>query len=431
MGLFPRLVIWAERMIAALSSKMELGSKIEKFLKKKIPDSVDLIITPFLILLSSSLLALFVIGPIFHQVELVVLAVVEKLLVLPLGIGGLIYGCFGQLLGIFGIHHILNFLEISMLSQTGWNMLNPIGTCGNMAQAGAVLAVAIKSRNAKMKQIAYPSAFSATLGITEPAVFGVTLRLGKPFIMSMIGGGVGGFLASILGLKATGMALTGIPGALLYLNNQLPIYLFVNAVAMAVSFALTYTIGYKDAPEESSAPTVSVAASKKISVSAVPASASSVEGQEIVLFSALSGKVIPLEQVEDEVFSKGVLGQGIAIIPVSGRVLAPCDGVIRTIPSTRHAVGLAGPGDVEILVHVGMDTVQLEGKFFDCKVAEGDVVKKGDVLLEFDMEGIQSAGYPLVTPMVVCNSDDYNKMNVLADGNIQAGTELLRLVKNE
>ena len=165
-----------------------VGSKIEKFLKKRIPDAIDLIVTPFLILLSSCLLALFVIGPIFHQVELIVLAVVERLLVLPLGIGGLIYGCFGQLLGIFGIHHILNFLEISMLSQTGWNMLNPIGTCGNMAQAGAVLAVAVKARNVKMKQIAYPSALSATLGITEPAIFGVTLRLGKPFIMSMIGG---------------------------------------------------------------------------------------------------------------------------------------------------------------------------------------------------------------------------------------------------
>ncbi len=160
------------------------------------------------------------------------------------GYGGLIYGCFGHLLGIFGIHHILNFLEISMLSQTGWNMFNPIGTCGNMAQAGAVLAVAIKSRNTKMKQIAYPSAFSATLGITEPAVFGVTLRLGKPFIMSMIGGGVGGFLASILGLKAT-----GIPGTLLYLNNQLPYYILTNVVAMAVAFALTYTIGYKEEAE--------------------------------------------------------------------------------------------------------------------------------------------------------------------------------------
>ncbi len=170
---------------------------------------------------------------------------VEFLLNLPLGIGGLIYGSFGQLLGIFGIHHILNFLEISMLAQDGWNYLNPIGTCGNIAQAGAVLAVAIKSVSPKMKQIAYPSALSAALGITEPAVFGVTLRLIKPFIMSMIGGGVGGFLASLLHLRATGMALTGIPGTLLYLNEQLPLYILVNLVAFAVSFGLTWMIGYK------------------------------------------------------------------------------------------------------------------------------------------------------------------------------------------
>lgn len=394
-----------------------VGSQIEKYLKKKIPDAVDLIITPFLTLLSSSLLALFVIGPIFHQVEMVVLAVVERLLVLPLGLGGLIYGCFGQLLGIFGIHHILNFLEISMLSQTGWNMLNPIGTCGNMAQAGAVLAVAMKTKNAKMKQIAYPSAFSATLGITEPAVFGVTLRLGKPFIMSMIGGGVGGFLASILNLRATGMALTGIPGALLYLNDQLPTYLVVNAISMAVAFALTYTVGYKDEPEEE-APAAAAASA--------PSSAAS---SEIVLCAALSGKVLPLDQVEDEVFSQGVLGQGIAIVPAAGRVAAPCDGVISTVPSTKHAVGLTGPGGAEILVHVGMDTVQLKGKFFDCKVSEGDAVKKGDILLEFDMKEIQAAGYPLVTPMVVCNSDDYSMVDVLAEGDIRTGAELLRLKK--
>ncbi len=291
-----------------------------------------------------------------------------------------------------------------------------------MAQAGAVLAVAIKSRNAKMKQIAYPSAFSATLGITEPAVFGVTLRLGKPFIMSMIGGGVGGFLASILGLKATGMALTGIPGALLYLNNQLPIYLLVNVVSMAVSFALTYTVGYKDAPEE----TPEGAPAPEPAAPAAPAGL-----PDIVLCAALSGKVIPLEQVEDEVFSQGMLGQGLAIIPTAGRVSAPCDGVVSTVPSTLHAVGLTGPGDTEILIHVGMDTVQLNGKFFDCKVAAGDTVKKGDVLLEFDMEGIKSAGYPLVTPMVVCNAEDYGRMDTLADGNVQAGTALLRLGRGE
>ncbi|MGM0219384.1 PTS transporter subunit EIIC [Enterococcus sp. AZ126] len=222
-----------------------LGSKIELFLRKRIPDSLDLILTPFLTLLTGLTLALFIIGPIFHEVEIGVLHGVEFLLNLPLGIGGLIYGSFGQLLGIFGIHHVLNFLEISMLGQDGWNYLNPIGTCGNIAQAGAVLAVAMKSTSPKMKQIAYPSALSATLGITEPAVFGVTLRLVKPFIMSMIGGGVGGFLASIFKLRASGMALTGIPGTLLYLNEQLPLYILVNLVAFGVSFGLTWTIGYQ------------------------------------------------------------------------------------------------------------------------------------------------------------------------------------------
>lgn len=222
-----------------------LGSKIEIFLRKRIPDSLDLILTPFLTLLIGLILALFIIGPVFHEVEIGVLHAVEFLLGLPLGIGGLIYGSFGQLLGIFGIHHILNFLEISMLGQDGWNYLNPIGTCGNIAQAGAVLAVAIKSVSPKMKQIAFPSALSAALGITEPAVFGVTLRLMKPFMMAMIGGGIGGFLASILNLRATGMALTGIPGTLLYLNEQLPLYILVNLVAFAVAFGLTWTFGYK------------------------------------------------------------------------------------------------------------------------------------------------------------------------------------------
>lgn len=189
-------------------------------------------------------LALFVLGPILHTVENVVLYAVEGLLTLPFGIGALLYGSFGQLLGTFGIHHILNFFEISMLANDGWNYLNPIGTCGNVAQAGAVLAVAIKALSAKTKQVAYPSCLSALLGITEPAVFGVNLRFVKPFIMAMIGGGGGGFLASLLGLRATGMSITGIPGTLLYLNEQLPFYILVNVVAFAVAFVLTYFFGF-------------------------------------------------------------------------------------------------------------------------------------------------------------------------------------------
>lgn len=223
-----------------------IASRIEIYLRKVIPDSLDLILTPFLTILSGMILGLFIIGPVFHEVENVILYVVEFILKLPFGIGGILYGSFGQLLGVFGVHHILNFLEISMLSQDGWNYLNPIGTNGNIAQAGAVLAVAMKTSSVKLKQISYPSALSASLGITEPATFGVTLRLVKPFIMSMIAGGVGGFLASIFNLRATGMGLTGIPGTLLYLNEQLPIYIIINLISFGLSFGLTWFFGYND-----------------------------------------------------------------------------------------------------------------------------------------------------------------------------------------
>lgn len=228
-----------------------IAARFEKWLRKHVPDAIDLIVTPFLTLFVGIVLALFGIGPVLHYVESGVLWLVENLLFLPMGIGGFLYGCFGQLLGIFGIHHILNFLEISMLAQDGWNYLNPIGTCGNVAQAGAVLAVAIKAISNKTKQVAYPSCLSALLGITEPAVFGVNLKFVKPFIMSMIGGGVGGFLASIFHLRATGMSITGIPGTLLYLNEQLPLYILVNIVSFVVAFGLTWFFGFNKNMENS------------------------------------------------------------------------------------------------------------------------------------------------------------------------------------
>ena len=219
------------------------GANFEKWLRKRVPDSVDLIVTPFITLLVSVSLALVVLGPVLHGIENVVLVAVRAVLQLPWGLGGALYGSLGQLLGIMGVHHVLGFLEISMLADDGWNYLNPIGTCGNVAQAGAVLAVGLKAYSVKTKQIAYPAGLSALLGITEPAVFGVNLRLLRPYVMALIGGGVGGWLASLLGLRATGMAITGIPGTLLYLNNQLPFYLLVNAVSFSVAFALTWFFG--------------------------------------------------------------------------------------------------------------------------------------------------------------------------------------------
>lgn len=363
-----------------------VGSKIEKFLRTKIPNSLDLILTPFLTLLISIVLALFMIGPIFHEIEIFVLHGVEFLLRLPFGLGGLLYGSFSQLLGIFGIHHIISFLEINMLTQTGWNMLNPISP-GNVAAAGAVLAVAIKTRSQKLKQIAYPSSFSAALGITEPAVFGVTLPLVKPFIMSMIGGGVGGFLASIFQLKATGMSLTGIPGMLLYLNNQLPLYILVNVVAFAVSFVLTYTIGYRNSDDN----TDPVAKGKK---------KSNIEVIEIA--SPINGHAVSLEFVPDEAFSSKAMGDGMAIMPSEGKVIAPFAGkVMHIMEKSRHAIIMEHTSGVQILIHVGINTVSLKGNGFQSYVQSGDRVQAGQLMLEFDIPAIQEAGYPVISPIII------------------------------
>ena len=202
-----------------------LGSKIEQWLHDHVPNALDLIITPFVTVLASLCLGLFLVGPIFHTVEV-----------------GLVV--------VTGVHHALNLVEIEMLAKTNWNPVNPVGSCGNVAQAGAAMAVAVKSKSVKMKSLAYPSSVSALLGITEPAVFGVNLRLVSPFVCGCLGGGIGGWLAAILGLKGTGMSITGIPGMLLYLNEQFPLYILVNVVAFGAAFALTYVFGMKGDVQE-------------------------------------------------------------------------------------------------------------------------------------------------------------------------------------
>ena len=223
-----------------------LGAKLERVIRKRVPEVFDLIVTPFLTLLVMIILSLLVIGPIFHTVEQGILTVATSVLSWPLGISGLLIGGLNQLIVITGVHHVFNMLEIQLLSEFKNNPYNAIVTCSVAAQGGAALAVGLKTKSAKLKALALPSSFSAFLGITEPAIFGVNLRYGKPFIMGLIGGAAGGFLASILGLKATGMAVTVIPGILLYLNGQVLQYILVNVVAIAVAFALTWMFGYSD-----------------------------------------------------------------------------------------------------------------------------------------------------------------------------------------
>ncbi|WP_428911784.1 sucrose-specific PTS transporter subunit IIBC [Niallia sp. Krafla_26] len=223
-----------------------LGAKLERAIRKRVPESLDLIVTPFLTLLVMIIVALLVIGPVFHAVENGLLDVVTNVLSWPFGISGILIGGLNQLIVITGVHHVFNMLEIQLLAQYQSNPYNAIVTCAVAAQGGATLAVALKTKSAKLKALSFPSAFSAFLGITEPAIFGVNLRYGKPFIMGLIGGAAGGFVASLLQLKATGMAVTVIPGTLLYLNGQLLPYILVNLIAIGSAFVLTWMFGFSD-----------------------------------------------------------------------------------------------------------------------------------------------------------------------------------------
>ncbi|MBM7572571.1 sucrose-specific PTS transporter subunit IIBC [Aquibacillus albus] len=227
-----------------------LGAKLERFIRKRVPEALDLILTPFLTLLIMIAVALFVIGPILHVVENGILSGALMVLGLPIGLGGLLIGFLHQIIVITGVHHIFNLLEIKLLENNGVNPFNSIITASIAAQGGAALAVGLKSTSTKLKALALPSSLSAFLGITEPAIFGVNLRYVKPFIMGLIGGGIGGFAASLFNLEATGMAITVIPGSLLYLNGQILLYLLVNLIAIGIAFVLTWMFGFSDKKED-------------------------------------------------------------------------------------------------------------------------------------------------------------------------------------
>ncbi|MNH86095.1 PTS system beta-glucoside-specific EIIBCA component [compost metagenome] len=374
-----------------------LGAKFEKYLRQRVPEALDLILTPFITLLVMITLGLFAIGPVFHSLETWVLHGTTFVLDLPFGIAGLVIGFFHQIIVVTGVHHIFNFLEIQLLQQNGNNPFNAIITSAMAAQGAACLAVGLKTKDKKLKALALPSSFSAFLGITEPAIFGVNLRFMKPFIMGLIGGAIGGFLASLFGLAATGMAVTVIPGTLLYLNDQLPLYILCNVVAMAVAFVLTWMFGYKDklpetAPEADSSE--KIASSDTASPSTRP--------RTLEILAPITGTAVLLDTVPDPAFAQKHMGEGIAIEPSEGRAFAPFDGTVALVmDKSKHAVILEHASGVQILIHIGINTVSLKGSGFTTHVQTGDKVKAGQLLIEFDIEAIRNAGLPLVTPVLV------------------------------
>ncbi|HES0986390.1 TPA: PTS beta-glucoside transporter subunit IIBCA [Streptococcus pyogenes] len=389
-----------------------VGAKLEKWLHKKVPEALDLLVTPFLTFAIMSILGLFVIGPVFHSLENLVLAGTQAVLHLPFGIAGLIVGGIQQLIVVTGIHHIFNFLEAQLIANTGKDPFNAYLTAATAAQAGATLAVAVKTKSTKLKGLAFPSTLSALLGITEPAIFGVNLRYPKVFVSGLIGGALGGWVAGLFGIAGTGFGITVLPGTLLYLNGQLLQYLVTMFVGLGVAFGIAYTWGYQDRE------TLPLPAVEVDQTADQPALA------EETLYSPLNGTVVDLSAVSDPVFSSGAMGQGLAIKPEDNTLYSPVDGKVEIVFETGHAYAITSSQGAEVLLHIGIDTVSMAGDGFESLVAVGQAVKKGDLLGHFDPSKIAEAGLDDTTMMIVTNSADYQSVDILAQGHVLIGDQV-------
>ncbi len=390
-------------------------SFLEKRLHKIVPEMIDLFVTPLVTVIVTGYLTLTVIGPVFSWLESGVLTAMQWLIALPFGIGGALCGGLYAPTVVGGIHHMYNALEAGLLSSTGINTWMPIATAANVAQGAAALAFAIKTKNRKNKSVAFPASLSAFLGITEPAIFGVNLRFMKPFVAGIIGGAAGGLVAGLLHVGASAYGITGVFGVLITTANLWQ-YLLVMAVAFAVAFLMTMVL-YREKKPAAEGPSTGTAAPVPVGALADPNA----------ILSPLSGTVVALKDVPDATFAEGVLGDGIAVEPSEGKVVAPCKGTVSTLFDTHHAIGLTLENGAELLVHIGINTVELNGEGYSAFVEEGDEVSPGQTLLTFDPDFLRSKGYQTVTPVIVTNSDEYSAITPKAQGQVQAMAPLLEL----
>ncbi len=378
---------------------------IEKWFHKHVLEMLDLFITPFCTVLLTTFLTFTIIGPIFSQLESWVLAGATVLVKNPIGAG--VMGAIYPWTVVMGLHHMYNVIEAGMLTDVGLNTWMPIASAANFAQFGACLAVGLKARNNRTKVVAIPSSISAALGITEPAIFGVNLRFFKPFLAGMIGGTIGSIFGAFLGIGAKAYGVTGIPG---YLTIAQPVqYTILLAISGGIAFTLAWMFWHEE-------------------IEAAPAAAEPekipekiLEFKSVIKCSAgeiaqpVEGKVIPYTEIKDPTFAAGTLGQGVGIEPEDDVVYSPVDGEISSVAESKHAIGITGPGDMEILIHVGVDTVEMKGDGFEDFVAEGDKVKKGQKLMKFDRNKIKAANHPETVVVLLTNSDDYDDVKFGAD----------------
>ena len=427
---------------------------IEKSLHKVLKGTADFLLTPLITLLITGFLAFVIVGPVTRELSNYLTYGINWAYT-TLGVfGGLIFGFFYSAIVVTGLHQSFPAIEIPLLPSNGGvgDFIFPIASMANVAQGAAALAVFFKTRDGKLKGLAGAGGVSAVFGITEPAIFGVNLRLRWPFYCAMVAAAIGSGGVALLNVRGQALGAAGFVGFVSIVPKSIPAYLALEVLVFVLSFGFTFayamTRGKADmegrvpaakaaapvaaavaAPAAAGAPAASAAPA-----AAAPAPAPSFSDEalaDLSVASPLAGTVVPLEQVKDESFAKGMLGPGIGIEPADGLVVAPFDGTVTVAFPTGHAYGLKSASGVQVLIHVGMDTVKLDGKGFTPRVAKGDVVRRGDVLAEVDLDVIREAGYETITPVVVTNKKKLGGVTPVASGEIQRGDALLDVAPKE
>ena len=393
-------------------------SYIEKFFAKIVPSILRTILVPLLTIFVTGVLVLVAIGPIGSIISDILASNFLNFYINYGFIAGAIFSGLFPLMVLLGIHNGFTPVMVQSISSYGVEYLMGLNVSSNSAQAGATFAVFLKTKNKDFKSLAGTAALNAILGITEPALYGITTKLKRPLIGVCIGGAVGGAIAGLFHVTATGMGTGPIIGIPLFLTDTFIWFVISCSVAFIVAFIWVMITGFEDVPSDEYDEQFDNSLNNSNNLP-----------ENIEVCSASDGKLITMEQIPDNVFSKGMMGQCFAIIPQAGKIYAPASGTISAVFPTNHAIGITSDDGLELLIHIGIDTVNMEGKGFDGKVKQGQRVNKGDLLVDVDLEMVKKAGYPDMVIHVVCNSNDFSQFNLVDTSDIKTGQPVLTLKK--
>lgn len=370
-----------------------VAAPMERLLNKYIPDVVKSFLTPMIVILLSTILGYMIIGPVANTVAGWLSDGVLSLYSISPVLAGIVFGGLWQVFVVFGVHITFIVLAIMNLAAGHPDPILSLQAFVAFSQTAVVLAIFLKTKQKKLKSICFPAIISGVFGVTEPAIYGITLQRLPMFVVSCIGGSLSGAYAAFAGLKYQQMAGMGIfEMPAMFPQNGTGAAMFQCVIASAFAIIPTFIAAYVFYRDNHKEDNVTESLSEEVN-------------------QPIEGKIIPLNQVEDDAFSQEVLGKGIAIIPSEGKVYAPFDGTVITLFPTKHAIGIVSDNGCEVLIHIGMNTVQLNGKYFTSHVQQGDKVKKGQLLVEFDIDHILQEGYNLETPVIITNTKDYSNIN--------------------